>query len=59
MAQKEYTLNELIKESAENPAENDFFELEKPAMLEIKKSWQKQVRWLLTSETSILKEKGY
>lgn len=30
-----YTLNELIQESAENPNENDFFELEKPAMLEV------------------------
>jgi uncharacterized protein (AIM24 family) len=35
MAQKEYTLNEFIQESAENPNENDFFELEKPAMLEV------------------------
>jgi len=41
MAQKEYTLNELIKESAENPAENDFFELEKPAMLEVNLKNQK------------------
>ena len=41
MAQKEYTLNELIKESAENPNENDFFELEKPAMLEVNLKNQK------------------
>ncbi|RBQ04619.1 AIM24 family protein [Pedobacter miscanthi] len=41
MAQKEYTLNELIKESAENPAENDFFELEKPALLEVNLKNQK------------------
>jgi len=34
-SKKEYTLNELIQESAENPNENDFFELEKPAMLEV------------------------
>lgn len=31
----EYTLAALIQESAENPNENDFFELEKPAMLEV------------------------
>lgn len=41
MAQKEYTLNELIKESAEDPNENDFFELEKPAMLEVNLKNQK------------------
>jgi uncharacterized protein (AIM24 family) len=41
MAQKEYTLNELIQESAENPSENDFFELEKPAMLEVNLKNQK------------------
>ena len=34
-SKKEYTLTELIHESAENPNENDFFELEKPAMLEV------------------------
>lgn len=34
-SKKEYTLTELIQESAENPNENDFFELEKPAMLEV------------------------
>ncbi|NTD96817.1 AIM24 family protein [Pedobacter sp. R20-19] len=32
---KEYTLKELIHESAEDPNENDFFELEKPALLEV------------------------
>ncbi|MFD2284564.1 AIM24 family protein [Pedobacter petrophilus] len=32
---KEYTLQELIHESAEDPNENDFFELEKPALLEV------------------------
>jgi len=41
MAQKEYTLNELIQESAENPNENDFFELEKPALLEVNLKNQK------------------
>ena len=41
MAQREYTLNELIQESAENPNENDFFELEKPAMLEVNLKNQK------------------
>ncbi|WP_316848224.1 AIM24 family protein [Pedobacter psychrodurus] len=41
MAQREYTLNELIRESAENPNENDFFELEKPAMLEVNLKSQK------------------
>lgn len=41
MEKREYTLDELIKESAENPAENDFFELEKPAMLEINLKNQK------------------
>jgi uncharacterized protein (AIM24 family) len=41
MAQREYTLNELIRESAENPNENDFFELEKPAMLEVNLKNQK------------------
>lgn len=35
MNKREYTLNELISETAENPTENDFFELEKPALLEI------------------------
>jgi len=38
---REYTLNELIQESAENPNENDFFELEKPAMLEVNLKNQK------------------
>ncbi|MFC3562049.1 AIM24 family protein [Pedobacter jamesrossensis] len=38
---KEYTLAELIQESAENPNENDFFELEKPAMLEVNMKNQK------------------
>lgn len=32
---KEYSLKELIHESAEDPNENDFFELEKPALLEV------------------------
>ena len=32
---REYTLSELIQESAENASENDFFELEKPALLEV------------------------
>lgn len=41
MAQRAYTLNELIQESAENPNENDFFELEKPAMLEVNLKNQK------------------
>lgn len=41
MAQKEYTLSELIQESAENPNENDFFELEKPALLEVNLKNQK------------------
>lgn len=41
MTQKEYTLNELIQESAENPNENDFFELEKPALLEVNLKNQK------------------
>ncbi|WP_316739738.1 AIM24 family protein [Pedobacter aquatilis] len=36
-----YTLTELIQESAENPNENDFFELEKPAMLEVNLKNQK------------------
>jgi len=40
-SKKEYTLNELIQESAENPNENDFFELEKPAMLEVNLRSQK------------------
>ncbi|UKT64119.1 AIM24 family protein [Pedobacter mucosus] len=35
MEKKEYTLSELIQESAEDPNESDFFELEKPAMLEV------------------------
>ncbi|RZL59985.1 MAG: AIM24 family protein, partial [Pedobacter sp.] len=41
MEKREYTLNELIKESAEDPNENDFFELEKPAMLEVNLKNQK------------------
>ena len=41
MEKREYTLTELIQESAENPNENDFFELEKPAMLEINMKNQK------------------
>ncbi|GGI22217.1 AIM24 family protein [Pedobacter mendelii] len=40
-SKKEYTLAELINESAENPNENDFFELEKPAMLEVNLKNQK------------------
>lgn len=35
MNKREYTLNELILEAAEDPNENDFFELEKPALLEV------------------------
>lgn len=35
MEKREYTLDEFILEAAEDPNENDFFELEKPAMLEI------------------------
>jgi uncharacterized protein (AIM24 family) len=35
MNKREYTLNEFILEAAEDPGENDFFELEKPALLEI------------------------
>jgi uncharacterized protein (AIM24 family) len=35
MEKREYTLNEFILEAAEDPNENDFFELEKPAMLEV------------------------
>lgn len=35
MEKREYTLKEFIQESAEDPNENDFFELEKPAMLEV------------------------
>ncbi|QPH38789.1 AIM24 family protein [Pedobacter endophyticus] len=38
---REYTLSELIQESAENSNENDFFELEKPAMLEVNLKNQK------------------
>ncbi|WP_443937795.1 AIM24 family protein [Pedobacter sp. MW01-1-1] len=38
---KEYTLKELIAETAENQQENDFFELEKPALLEINLKGQK------------------
>lgn len=38
---REYTLTEFIHESAENPNENDFFELEKPAMLEVNLKNQK------------------
>jgi len=41
MEKKEYTLTELIRESAEDPNENDFFELEKPAMLEVNLKNQK------------------
>lgn len=41
MEKREYTLTEFIQESAENPNENDFFELEKPAMLEINMRNQK------------------
>lgn len=41
MEKREYTLNELIRESAEDPNENDFFELEKPAMLEVNLKNQK------------------
>jgi len=41
MEKREYTLTEFINESAENPSENDFFELEKPAMLEINMRNQK------------------
>lgn len=41
MNKKEYTLAELIQETAENPGENDFFELEKPALLEINLKNQK------------------
>jgi uncharacterized protein (AIM24 family) len=41
MEKREYTLDELIQESAENPNENDFFELEKPAMLEVNLKNQK------------------
>ena len=41
MEKREYTLNELIQESAENPNEYDFFELEKPAMLEVNLKNQK------------------
>ncbi|PWS27048.1 hypothetical protein DHW03_13610 [Pedobacter yonginense] len=38
---REYTLSELILESAENPNENDFFELEKPSLLEVNMNNQK------------------
>ena len=38
---KEYTLKELIHESAEDPNENDFFELEKSALLEVNLKNQK------------------
>lgn len=41
MNKREYTLNELILETAENPNENDFFELEKPALLEVNLKNQK------------------
>ncbi|HEX8577201.1 MAG TPA: AIM24 family protein [Flavobacterium sp.] len=41
MDKKEYTLAELIQETTENPNENDFFELEKPSMLEINMNNQK------------------
>ncbi|RZK67898.1 MAG: AIM24 family protein [Pedobacter sp.] len=40
-SKREYTLSELIQESAENPNENDFFELEKPALLEVNLKSQK------------------
>jgi len=40
-SKREYTLSELIQESAENPNENDFFELEKPALLEVNLKNQK------------------
>lgn len=38
---KEYTLAKLIEEVAENPNENDFFELEKPQLLEVNLNDQK------------------
>lgn len=41
MNKREYTLDELIRESAEDPQENDFFELEKPSLLEVNLSNQK------------------
>jgi uncharacterized protein (AIM24 family) len=41
MNKREYTLNEFIQEAAEDPNENDFFELEKPAMLEVNMRNQK------------------
>jgi uncharacterized protein (AIM24 family) len=41
MDKKEYTLAELIQETTENSNENDFFELEKPSMLEINMKNQK------------------
>lgn len=40
MNKREYTLDELIRESAEDPSENDFFELEKPSLLEVNLSNQ-------------------
>ncbi|WP_439478834.1 hypothetical protein [Chryseobacterium aquaticum] len=30
-----YSLEEFVKETQENPLERDYFELEKPALLEI------------------------
>ncbi|AOM77854.1 AIM24 family protein [Pedobacter steynii] len=41
MNKREYTLNEFILEAAEDPNENDFFELEKPALLEVNLKNQK------------------
>jgi uncharacterized protein (AIM24 family) len=41
MNKREYTLNEFIREAAEDPNENDFFELEKPALLEVNMRNQK------------------
>ena len=41
MDKREYTLAELIQETTENPNENDFFELEKPSLLEINMKSQK------------------
>lgn len=37
----EYTLAKLIEEVSENPNENDFFELEKPQLLEVNLNNQK------------------
>ena len=36
-----YTLAKLIADTAENPNENDFFELEKPQLLEVNLNNQK------------------